>query len=228
MSSPEDGAAIHAKLRAQTNEIHEGIVQVTMAWSYIESSMAMLLAKVLKDAEGEIASAIYFSPGSSEVRFKIVDYAFRELCGRSKTEPETFEILIAPWQVVLKQLKRLKGVRNKVAHGQVSSVARFGKNHVRLTPPFFHFAPMVDAHRARQLPGLSGNDIKQSAAKMWALAQTIDLFLPIAKAIHAKDEAALQQALLAAAASLTKAPPQPGDPTPPKPESQPQSPPAEE
>jgi hypothetical protein len=224
MSSPESEAENLARLKAQSEEIHEGIVEITMAWSALESSMALLLRHILNDEDGGISSAIYFSPGSSDVRFKLVDAAFCELCGKAKVDEEGYKLLIAPWAELMSLIGGVKGVRNKVAHGQIGTVFRFGRNHVRLTAPGFNFAPFVEAHRKRQLPGMSGQDIKQSAAKMWRIIKLIDLFLPIAKAVHAKDEATLQKAFSAAAASLTKAPPRKADQNPQDPGNQPRSP----
>jgi hypothetical protein len=216
MCTPETDPGMFARLAKETKEIHEGIVQVTSAWSNIESAMAVLLGTVINDPPNALASAIYFSPGSSDVRFKIVDAVFCELCGQTKLME--LEPLIAPWQTLMTKLNRQRGVRNKVAHGQVTTIFKNGKNHVRFTAPSFHFEKFTEALKAGQLPGMTGNDIQQSAEKMRELSNIIHLFLPIAKAVRASDAAALPQALAEVIASLKKADAPKDGPTLPKPQ----------
>jgi hypothetical protein len=222
MTEPDTKLAkMLAKMAADTKAIREGIVQITLAWAAVEGSMSLLLREVLGDASGEIAFAIYYSPASAEVRFKIVDAAFCELMGQSELKPAEFRVLMEPWMTLYGRLNNLKEFRNATAHGSISTFARFEKNYVRLMPPIFDFRRIVPSVRNRQIPGLSAHDVTVGATAIWEIIPKIGLFFPIARARRERDDATLQKTLAQAAASLTIPAPQPVARKQPKPHTQP-------
>jgi hypothetical protein len=210
-----------AKLQAEHKALQEGILEITAAWAAIETDMAGLLRDILADPTGDVAFAIYFSPASSEVRFRIVDAGYCGLMGETRLKASDFERLIAPWRVFMDKLNRAKELRNAVAHGTIGTIGAYGKTHVRLVPPIFNFRRIFPSVQKRQLAGLSGHDITTGAKNMWSISEKAALFGAIARARHGSDDEALRKAILAAEASLMTSAPQPAAPKKPKRHTQP-------
>lgn len=179
------------RLHAETKALREAITNITLTWSVVESAMALVLARTIHDQPGAFAFPIYFAPNNTETRFRIVDAAFLTLASASPHEA----IILCHWRQLLVLLNRVKGVRNQISHGAITTIGVNNKNHVRLTAAMFDVDRIVPALRRRQLPGMSSNDIEQSIQKMGALRDIIDRFSAVAQAIHQADEPTLLQKL---------------------------------
>jgi hypothetical protein len=164
-------------MAAEHKAIMDRVALVTFSWANVENSMVMLLRAIIRDEAGGLASAIFFAPSNLETRFSIVDRALREVCyQRPPASP-----IVASWGTWLNTLNRLKGTRNKIAHGHISTVAMGGKQHVRLTAPIFDFERSRTAHRSRQVPGLSSSDIQ---SHLDAVSRVLDVLTKFQKAIE--------------------------------------------
>ena len=177
LDAPSDAGPDPAikKLLVENLALREAVSEIILAWSSIEGELALILRNVIGDGPGDVASAIYFAPASSEVRIRIVDAAFTE---RIKPTPHGANI-VDQWARFLKILSRLKDTRNAVGHGSIVTIARYGKNHARLTAPIFDFRRISPALARRQLPGLSSNDIRQSVKRMGKAGEILTLFIQI-------------------------------------------------
>src|SRR6516225_7243249 len=115
------------RLAEETCRLRESVASISFAWANVENVMVMLLYAILRDDQGRFSSAIYFAPSAIETRFSIVDKALIELADNMCCEQE----IAKAWGDVLSQLQKLKQTRNKIAHGQISTVSsKGGKNHV--------------------------------------------------------------------------------------------------
>ena len=145
------------RLAEETQRLRERVASITFAWANVENAMVMLLYAVLRDDQGRFSSAIYFAPNAIETRFNIVDKAIKELADNICCERE----IIASWAQVLSTLNALKLTRNKIAHGQISTVSsKDSKNHVRLTDPIFNIQASSGFRRKKQIPGLTVSDLE--------------------------------------------------------------------
>jgi len=116
------------RLAEETRRLRESVASVSFAWANVENVMVMLLYAILRDDQGRFSSAIYFAPSAIETRFRIVDKAIIELADSTCCEKE----IITSWGNVLSKLNALKEKRNKIAHGQISTMGSHGsKNYVR-------------------------------------------------------------------------------------------------
>jgi hypothetical protein len=185
-------------LIAEQKALHGSISRIVLAWSDLENALMLVLRSVLNEPSGAIASAIYFSPASAEVRIKLVDSAFDTLAGYSPNYPRIMEV----WRRARGSVHRLKNTRNAVSHGQIITIFQFGKNHVRLTAPMFNFKALGVAHQKRQLPGLSSNDIIQSAIRMGQVSNVMSHFSAVCEMVHKKSETTLLETLLRAETDL--------------------------
>lgn len=135
------------------------VADVTLAWADLENTLVMFLAAIMGgDTFKGLASAIYFAPGNLETRLAIVDRAFRELLFDNPVEDH----LGSTWNTLMNALGRLKVTRNKVAHGQIVTIALGTRQHVKLTAPIFDFQRSREIRRQNQLIGLSSHDIQNS------------------------------------------------------------------
>jgi hypothetical protein len=187
-----------ARLDAESARLRDSVAAITFAWAAVENSMTLVLARVIKDPIGDLASAIFFAPSALETRLAIVNSAVREIIHflSIKTDVEK------PWSTIMNRLGRLKETRNKVAHGQQQTfISPRNRRHIRLMPPLYN-VQAARSHPSRQIPGLSANDISGSARSVHKTVKSIDLFQEIVPLIHTREISSLQQRLVALEDSL--------------------------
>jgi hypothetical protein len=81
------------RLAEETRRLREGVASITFAWANVENAMASLLSSILKDDQGRLSSAIYFTPNTSmETRFHIVKRVFSEFLYGTAMENELSEV----------------------------------------------------------------------------------------------------------------------------------------
>jgi len=207
----DDATNPETRLAAETRRLRELVASISFAWANVENAMVMLLYAILRDDQGRISSAIYFAPNALETRFSIVDKALIELADNMCCEQE----IAKAWGDVLSQLQKLKQTRNKIAHGQISTVSsKGGKNHVRLTRPIFNIQDSRQGRRAGQILGLTASDLDTHVGLVRTVIEKLDAFRLIVDLIHAGDFAALKQRLLELTGDLPSTAPQSDAPTP--------------
>ena len=121
----------------------------------------------------------------------MVDAACRFLAERSTEKKETIRI----WHKIYNKISRLKGTRNAVAHGQIITASRNGKNQARLASPMFDFNYYVASSAKRQFAGMSANDIQESIVAARGLHKLIMNFMPTIQHIVSGDNEALRETL---------------------------------
>jgi hypothetical protein len=168
---------------AEQEAIRLGVADVTFAWAYVENYMVMLLAEILGHKTRDLASAIYFSPASLEVRIKIVDNALRRLLVNSAVAGP----LLAKWTPLMNKLGQLRKTRNHVAHGQL---AVFGANEgrpsfARLTAPIFAMYDEISrGYIAGQKPGMGSNELKTASRAVDRACKRILEFTEYVRLFH--------------------------------------------
>ena len=164
--------------------MNEAILAAIRAWAGLENAMAYLLGTIITEGGGSLGMAIYYRPGSTEIRIGIVDEAVLHFCA-SHNGGDSVRPL---WEKLLKRVNRCKLTRNKIVHGDVSTVGMAGRgNRIRLMAPIFNFASnnrdraqMIKNAKAMargdsrvQLPGMSANDVKNASVNFSELAQMV-------------------------------------------------------
>jgi hypothetical protein len=186
------------RLAEETRRLRESVASISFAWANVENAMVMLLYAILRDDQGRFSSAIYFAPNAIETRFRIVDKAIIELADSTCCEKE----IIASWSKVLSKLNALKQTRNRIAHGQISTMSSEGENHVRLTNPIYNIQEARRYRRRRQIPGLTSSDLETHLSLLYKAIEKIEAFRFIIDLVHAGDFAALKKRLAELTADL--------------------------
>ena len=174
---PETPEEIQKRLAAENAKMREAIFEAGQAWASLENHMALVLTAVLnivREQHSNASLAIYFAPSNSETRFAIVDAAFTCL---SFPPVETHDRVMACWARFMSKAHSARGVRNKIVHGEVQNLPSptSGRPQVRLTGQIFDLKrnEFVAAYASKQLPGMSRNDVKQNADKLWTANQVL-------------------------------------------------------
>ena len=165
--------------------MNEAILGAIRAWAGLENAMASLMGTIITQSGGSLGMAIYYRPGSTEIRLGIVDEAVLHFCANHNDGG-----FVKPlWEKLLKRINRCKLTRNKIVHGDVSTIGMAGKgNHIRLMAPIFNFASnnrdrvqmiknaeaMARGDSRLQVPGMSANDVKNAGANFFELGQMVN------------------------------------------------------
>ena len=202
--------------RLEFRRLREAILELLHTWADIETHFSVLLGEILGDVPRAplLASAIYFAPSGIDARFRIVDgaltVAIRELDARDH--------VAALWARLLVSLNRSKNVRNAVAHGQISLIIgnRKRRSQARLLPPAGDIFRLDEKIQRRQLPGLSSNDLRQSARKAYNLAEAVGEITRWLAAARRSDTDTSREILAGLEDRLRTSDPQQGAPKKPK------------
>jgi hypothetical protein len=118
MNSSEANEDQDRKLKEETDELVRSVGNVTLAWAHLDTSLAELLASIIGDRSHNhaLAAAIYFAPGSLDVRLKVVDQAINAVMHDQPASDMTLPL----WSGIHNRIKRQKDVRNAVAHGMIA------------------------------------------------------------------------------------------------------------
>lgn len=190
MTAPQNEKSIE-KLIAEGNQLREGILAVTLSWASLENALAAALEAILNDKKNPIGFAIYFAPNNSETRIEIVDHAIWAVFSRSE--------LGAPidysWKWIKQKLDKLRRSRNKVIHGNITTVSirNHKSQHVRLTPAIFDVRRSHGQRKKNQLPGISGHDVMKIASDIARMRENIAILDAMINAFHANDKTALHK-----------------------------------
>lgn len=177
-------------MRLDHKKLREGIVNGTIAWAAIENSMAVLLHEMLGRGGTDVASAIYFAPNNIETRFRIVDAVFKLV--NFSTHNVT---ALRSWSHLYNAIGRAKKTRNKIIHGNITTVYARGQNYARLTAPLFDFATFKKQHDAGQLLGMSAHDVERAVENFWSISTRLNLFIEAVSALNRGDNATLREKL---------------------------------
>lgn len=177
-----------ARLIEETAALRNAIVNITLAWSGVETSLALVLKACAEpQGTGDIAFAIFYSLASADARLGVVDAAFTTLIQKSPHEDD----ILSVWKPLTDSINKRKRVRNAVAHGQIVTSCIHGKNHVRLAPQIFDWKRMIPRTRIRQPVGLKAADIDHCTSVMGKISNIIPRFGGIADHIHKGEHASL-------------------------------------
>jgi hypothetical protein len=223
--SEADRAAIE-----EQDAIRRGVADLTFAWASVENAMVMLLAELLRYpsgyvGSGHLASAIYFTPASIEVRTKLVESAVkcrvRLACANLTSGAQIEAHMLEEWGLVMTRLTRLRKTRNKVAHGEMTVFGGTANapGYARLTAPMLKMDDdREEALLKGQKPGLGSNELKTSTTAVILAVEQIRNFWPLVQLLDDGDSASLLQRF---AEAKTESPSQPhqDNQTPPEPES---------
>jgi hypothetical protein len=183
------------RCQAEVQQLRAAVADVTLAWAEVENVLVRVLTAVFDRDDLSLPSAIYFSATSLDGRLAIVDSAFRWLFRNHAAEKRVMDV----WDRARSKFKNLKKVRNNVAHGQIVIEGRIQveatKYYPRLTAPAFDFETRRRAKAGGQLPGMSANDLRQSAGAVVEFSKALDRFEFLVRAFNAGNETDFQNIL---------------------------------
>ncbi|MBI4005759.1 MAG: hypothetical protein HY356_03730 [Gammaproteobacteria bacterium] len=181
------------KVEKDFQRMKEAVLNVTLSWAGLENSMAFLLDRIISRSNYQFGFAIYFAVASADARFNIINKAIVELFEKQKNTgnlltKEDSNRLFDIWRTLFSALKDVKGNRNTITHGNILPIrkGKSSKQHVRLTPPMFHL-DMMKQWSEPQLPGMSINDVEQTAKRINELCGVLVLLSMIVTYIDASD-----------------------------------------
>jgi hypothetical protein len=161
-------------IQVMWDDMAMAIAQADTAWSRAENAVATLLEKLLGRSDDSIALHIYFTPGNTETRFKIVN-AVAQVKMANADMPDD---LLTEWNRAFKVLGKSKDVRNRIAHSeiQIKTQDRIGEkvHQIRLTALSFDIARKLKEPKPPQWPGLSINEVRATADRFLRLAYRIE------------------------------------------------------
>ncbi|HEX3432079.1 MAG TPA: hypothetical protein VHT03_14455 [Rhizomicrobium sp.] len=136
-------------------------------WGNVEAQLCSIFCSAFDSKEYEIASAAFSAVLSFEVQTTIADAVLKEKFKSDKT-------VLNRWKPVLKKLKALRPIRNKLAHGKMVIVRNATtRRHEFRFLPFFHYY----THKDRKIfANLNILDIKAIHAEFGQLVQTLSAF----------------------------------------------------
>lgn len=153
------------------------------AISNLELGLSTLLYAILNAKKSKLAYAIYYSPTSLEARCDLVENALIQIA----SENDALDSLIPSWALISERLRRIRNVRNAIAHGSPVTLNIRGKAYARWIPPAFDVIRIGRKIDRRQIPGLSLNDLKQGATKVHSLTECIDAVNRTVTGFHASE-----------------------------------------
>jgi hypothetical protein len=169
------------KLAQESQAMNEAIVSAVRAWAGLENALAYLLGTIITQGGGSLGMAIYYRPSATETRIAIVDEAIIHFCA-VHSDGASVKVL---WTKLHARIGNSKSTRNKIIHGNVVTHGTAkGRNHIRLTAPIFDASSknrdlVQSIETARhggsraQLPGMSVNDVRNSARNFSELGQMV-------------------------------------------------------
>jgi hypothetical protein len=110
--------------------------------------------------------------------------------------------LLNDWEVVYERISKARKLRNAVAHSSPITHLINGKPHARLSPPAFDVIRIGRKLAARQIPGLSGEDIRRGIIKAGHASACVDAINRLISEFH-DGNPSLQQRFAALKACLT-------------------------
>lgn len=190
----------------ELQQLRNGVANVTLAWSSVENALVQLLSATLNHENMMVPAAMYFALSGIETRIRIVDRALRELLFKSGKEVSADITRIeTAWNTIENRLRRLRAVRNKVAHGQIvtcSSPKSGPLGTPRLTSPIWDFAFFRNAMSTGQLPGLGANELNVSQEAVYRVAEKVSLLEEVIRQLHIGQNAGMLQKIANLEASL--------------------------
>jgi hypothetical protein len=231
-----DGIPTKAEVDSYTKELRalrNGVGNVTLAWADVENAHVELLTAILNLEYMKFPAAMYFSLTGLDSRLRMVNAALQELLHEQREAREVTTLaaslitrIEALWKTITNKLNRLRGTRNKVAHGQIVTVVGAGGWSMgvpRLTSPQLDWAQFRTSQKRKQLPGLSANDLNVSQKAVYTVAMQVREFATFVRLMHVAEHSSLLRKFAELEGLFQTPAAQADTQTPPKPEAPPES-----
>lgn len=127
--------AAHALAIEENQQLRNLTLSYLGQWAELETACSTLFYVIVNSGpkSSKIAYAIYYALGGFDARIGVLNQSILQLF------EETPELQCAAkyWSAIFSELKTVKGVRNKVAHGTILTINSGGRQITRLTAPPF-------------------------------------------------------------------------------------------
>jgi hypothetical protein len=182
----ESDLARTVKVQDEYTQMNNAALDAIKNWARLENAMAYLMNKFFP-AYTSLGQSLYYTPSSTETRINLLNTCFYDLC---HTRPE-FDTLWSLWGMLQTRISRSKGTRNKIVHGNITSIWRGNKDpKVRLQYPLLDHSPgnkdrvyQIESDRRAgakgrpyQYPGMSSHDVDKAARVFFGLSALVDRF----------------------------------------------------
>jgi hypothetical protein len=169
------------KLKAEESDMRRQTDLFRNSFNELEIALSALLYAIL-NAKGRVAYAVYYSVNSFEARSDLVGNALIQVA----SENEKLAALLDKrcWPFLVTRIRRVRNVRNAIAHGTAQRIYIGRKGYVRHMPPAFDAIRIGRIVAKRQIPGLSAHDIGEAWQPMRQICDCIDRINEIVAASH--------------------------------------------
>lgn len=174
------------RLGKEQKLLRDYMVTFSDSWSQMEIALSCLLYKVLniKPKSSHLAYAIYYSPSSFDARSQLIDKTLRLFIDEN---PETNDI-IKPWTQLINDIRKIRNIRNRVAHGSPLNLHIRGKAYARIAPPAFDTNLIGGPAKKGTIPGLSVSEMELHIKTLRFLHDRIDDVNRAINSFHENDE----------------------------------------
>lgn len=135
----QDQLRMHEAAAALAAEENQQLRNLTLAylkqWAELETACSTLFYVIVNSEpkSSKIAYAIYYALGGFDARIGVLNQSMLQLF----EENPKLRCATKSWGSIYDELKTVKGVRNKVAHGTILTIHSGGRQITRLTAPPF-------------------------------------------------------------------------------------------
>jgi len=143
------------------------------AFSSLEYALSGLLHAVIGSSiRDRIPYAIYYSVNRFDARVQMAENALLEAINQN----DMLKPLAAKthWPFLSEKLRRIRILRNAIAHGSLQNLEIRDKVYVRWVPPASDVIRIGRILRKRQIPGLTAEDIAQGKRLLWPVVDCMN------------------------------------------------------
>jgi hypothetical protein len=168
-------------------------------FSRLEHALSTLLHATLRATTSKVPLAVYYSITGFDGRATMVENALIELISEEKR--------LAPlaketrWPLISKRLRKIRILRNAIAHGSLENLYIGNRPHVRWIPPASDVIRVSRIIAKRQIPGLTAEDVLRRRRALWPLIECLDAINLLVRETHQRSPA-LQERFRALAQNL--------------------------
>lgn len=170
-------------LDEEHSQMQAAILQFHRRFSELELAASALLHAILDGRNSKVPYAIYYSVNSFEARIGIVQNALIEFVSEHKDDLGVI-IEESCWPYMASKIRKVREIRNALAHGTPHTLSIGNKPYVRVVPPVFDVIRISRRVANREIPGLKWTDIWEGGKPMVPMVDCLDHINRILTAYH--------------------------------------------
>jgi hypothetical protein len=160
------------RVQRETEEITAATTAFRNSFDSLELALSELLHAIVDGQKSRVAYAIFYSVNSFEARTYMVENALLEATGENARLALLAED--THWHYIANKIRKMRDIRNAVAHGTPKIFSIRGKLVARLTTPIFDTIRVGRPLAKGTVPGLGAKDITLGGRPMQRITMCVD------------------------------------------------------